>query len=287
MRTRCFSRSGWWQTLCGKDASAAEWSPAKRHATCKDCLRLIKLGKHHLRARPQSQVLSIEPAIKIPPIVNIEAEVPVSGSFVKGTFMPYDVQTSREHFRASVSKHFRDILADMEKWSGFQTHGPNFTQTPDRVAKAYLEIFDGLFQNEYKVNEILSKTFPAKADEMITVGPVEVWSMCPHHFLPVFMKVWVGYIPHKEVLGLSKLARLAELMAKRPALQEDTTIDIAKTLQKHLRPQGAACLIKGRHLCMEMRGVKKSAVTTTTALEGVFRKKPEAKSEFLEAIRKE
>lgn len=194
---------------------------------------------------------------------------------------------SREHFRAGVTKAFRDILNEMEKWTGFSTSGPNFRETPDRVGRAYLEMFEGLFDNGHQIDAILSKTFPAKADEMITVGPVEVWSCCPHHFLPVFMKVWVAYIPKKEVLGLSKLARLAELMAKRPALQEDTTIDIAKTLQKGLRPHGAACLIKGRHLCMEMRGVKKTAVTTTTALEGIFKTHYEAKAEFLQSIRKE
>jgi GTP cyclohydrolase IA len=219
--------------------------------------------------------------------VNVEAEVAVSGKNVGGVFMSYDAIVARQMFVEAIAKHVYQILMDMEKWTGFRTSGPNFHETPLRVGKAYLEIFGGLFDHENVVKDILSKTFPAKADEMITVGPVEVWSMCPHHFLPVFMKVWVGYIPEKKVLGLSKLARLAELMAKRPALQEDTTIDIAKTLQQGLHPLGAACIIKGRHLCMEMRGVKKSTITTTTALEGVFRTKPEAKSEFLDAVRKE
>lgn len=190
-------------------------------------------------------------------------------------------------FERDVQEAVTSIINSLHKWTNkVSIHDPNFKETPQRVARAYAEIFGGLFDDGEQVKEILSKTFPAKADEMITVGPVEVWSICPHHFLPVHMQVWVSYIPNRKVLGLSKLARLAELLAKKPALQEDTTIAIAKTLQTGLSPLGAACLIKGRHLCMEMRGVKKTAVTTTTALEGVFRKKPEAKSEFLEAVRK-
>lgn len=196
------------------------------------------------------------------------------------------IENPKARFQSDVSAAILSILRSLHRCTGkIDPYGPNFIHTPGRVAKAYIEIFDGLFDQGDLVKELLSKTFPAKADEMITVGPIEVWSMCPHHFLPVQMWVWVAYIPKKKVLGLSKLARLAELLAKRPALQEDTTIDIARTLQKGLSPLGSACLIKGRHLCMEMRGVKKKALTTTTALEGVFRKNSAAKAEFLASVR--
>lgn len=196
------------------------------------------------------------------------------------------LENSKARFQSDVSAAIFSILRSLERCTGkIDAYSPNFIHTPGRVAKAYVEIFGGLFEKDNQIKEILSKTFPAKADEMITVGPIEVWSMCPHHVLPVQMWVWVGYIPKKKVLGLSKIARLVELLAKRPALQEDTTIDIARTLQKGLLPLGAACMIKGRHLCMEMRGVKKKALTTTTALEGVFRKNAAAKSEFLSAVR--
>lgn len=193
---------------------------------------------------------------------------------------------SKEEFQQDVKEAVEKILDSLEKWTGkVKRFSPNFQDTPIRVARAYVEIFDGLFDNGDAVKGILTKTFPAKADEMITVGPIEVWSMCPHHLLPVQLWVWVAYIPKKKVLGLSKLARLAELMAKKPALQEDTTIEIARKLQSGLQPLGVACLIKGRHLCMEMRGVKKKAMTTTTALEGVFRKNAAAKAEFLSSVR--
>jgi len=162
--------------------------------------------------------------------------------------------------------------------------GPNFAETPERVARAYCEIFSGLMANGEQVKDILAKTFPAKSEEMVTVGPIATWSVCAHHFLPVQMKIWVAYVPNSKVLGLSKLARLAELIAKRPGLQEDVTAEIAEALQNGLRPKGSACLIRGRHLCMEMRGVKKSAITTSTALRGVFFKST-VREEFLASVR--
>lgn len=195
--------------------------------------------------------------------------------------IPYDKKAA---FEDSVEQGMKDILEAMRIYGGIDTNGPNFRETPVRIAKAYSEILGGMFDGGLTVNDILRKTFPSKSDEMITVGPVQVWSMCPHHFLPVHMRVWISYVPNKKVLGLSKLARLTELISKRPALQEDTTAEIVNSLQKGLKPKGSACVIKGRHLCMEMRGVKKEAVTTTTSLSGVFFK-PEVRAEFLAGVR--
>lgn len=187
-------------------------------------------------------------------------------------------------FEEDVKQAILDIINSLHKWTNkVSPNDPNFKETPRRVARAYSEIFGGLFEDGETIREILSKTFPAKSDEMITVGPIEVWSFCAHHFLPVHMHVWVSYVPKGKVLGLSKLARLAELCAKKPGLQEDVTTDIADLLFKHLKPKGAACLIRGRHLCMEMRGVKKNAVTTSTALRGAFFK-PEVRQEFMDAV---
>jgi GTP cyclohydrolase I len=190
---------------------------------------------------------------------------------------------SLTRFKGAVSHAVEIILQSLSDEVALDSRGPNFVDTPRRVAAAYAEIFAGLFDDGDGVKRILSKTFPAKSAEMVTVGPIEVWSMCPHHLLPVRMSVYLAYIPSKKVLGLSKLARLAELIAKKPALQEDTTAEIAGTMFRELKPKGVACLIRGRHLCMEMRGVKKAAWTTTTALEGVF-KKPEVRAEFLAGI---
>jgi GTP cyclohydrolase I len=195
------------------------------------------------------------------------------------------VSSDRQYaFRGAVASAMREVLESMRMYCKVDTDSPNFRETPERVGRAWVEILGGIFDDGLAVREILQKTFPSKSDEMITVGPVQVWSMCPHHFLPVHMRVWISYVPNKKVLGLSKLARLAELISKRPALQEDTTAEIVKALQKGLQPKGSACVIKGRHLCMEMRGVKKEAVTTTTSLSGVFFK-PEVRAEFLAGVR--
>lgn len=189
-------------------------------------------------------------------------------------------------FQRDVEESMKLMLLAFKQWTGLETKGPNFVETAARIARAYGEIFEGLFVNGDQVKEILGRTFPAKSEEMVAVGPVQLWSMCPHHFLPVNLRVWVAYIPRKKVLGLSKLARLAELIAKKPALQEDTTAEIAEALQVGVQPKGVGVVIRGRHLCMEMRGVKKNAVTTTTALQGIFYE-PEVRAEFLAAVRGE
>lgn len=192
---------------------------------------------------------------------------------------------SKDKFETDVAAAFAEILRSLQRNAGIDASDENFRETPGRVARAYGEIFAGLFEGDRAVKDILSKTFPAKAEEMVVVGPITVWSVCPHHFLPVHMCVWTAYIPRKKVLGLSKLARIAELIAKRPALQEDTTVQIAKTIYEGLEPKGAACVIKGQHLCMEMRGVKKETITTTSALEGTFLNYPEVRAEFMAMVR--
>lgn len=192
--------------------------------------------------------------------------------------------TPEEKFGLAVILATQQVLRAMKENLGIDTEGQNFRETPARVGRAYLELFAGAINTKEQVKEILSKRFEAKTKEMVVVGPVHVWSVCPHHLLPVELQVWTGYIPEMNVLGLSKLARLVELLAKRPALQEDTTSDIALELLKGLRPRGSACLIRGRHLCMAMRGVKKDAVTTTTHLTGVFLEPP-VRAEFLAAVR--
>jgi len=251
---RHFGRVGWWQTLCGADqAQVSAWTTNPKAVTCMDCWHMVQMGDH--KKRPVGQLM-----VKVATV------------------------GSGKDFEADVAHAFCRVLGALERYSGISMDGPNFKETCQRVARSYSEIFAGMFNADEKRKEILSKTFPSKSREMITVGPVEVWSMCPHHFLPVHLHIWVAYIPNGKVLGLSKLARLAELVAKKPALQEDTTMEIAQMLHKGLRPKGAACYVRGRHLCMEMRGIKKNAVTTTTALQGTFFR-PEVREEFLAAVR--
>lgn len=197
------------------------------------------------------------------------------------------IENPKARFQSDVSAAIFSILRSLHLCTGIDHYGPNFVHTPGRVAKAYVEIFDGLFEDKNKLTEILSKTFPSKSREMVTVGPIHTWSMCAHHLLPVEMKIWIGYMPDKKVLGLSKLARLADLLAKKPGLQEDATVEIAETLFKGLKPKGCGCYIRGRHLCMAMRGVKKgAAITTSTKLMGIFLR-PEVREEFLSAVRED
>jgi GTP cyclohydrolase IA len=196
----------------------------------------------------------------------------------------FSLETRKRLFQKAVAEAVGQILTALEKWGGLDHSGPNFVDTPERVARAYAEIFDGLFDDGEAVDQILSKTFPAKSTEMVVVGPVNVWSVCAHHLLPVEMMVWIGYLPDKKVLGLSKLARLATLLAKKPGLQEDATTEIADTLQKGLNPIGCGCYIRGRHLCMAMRGVKSNAITTSSQLYGCFMEAT-VRTEFLSMVR--
>jgi GTP cyclohydrolase IA len=194
-------------------------------------------------------------------------------------------QDTKSAFREEVRNSFA-LLLDAFAWhTSVNPLDSHFRDTPARVGRAYAEMFDGLFDNGAGVKQLLCRTFPAKSEEMITMGPIKVFSICPHHFLPVEMKVWLAYIPHRKVLGLSKLARLAELLAKKPALQEDTTVEIAQKLQEGLKPKGVACLIKGRHFCMVMRGARQDVWTTTTSLQGAFLKDLETRAEFLDSVR--
>ncbi len=163
----------------------------------------------------------------------------------------------------------------------------NFTDTPKRVSKMYNELFSGTINTKEQIQAILESSFPSNYDQMIIVKDVEVFSMCPHHFLPVHYFISLAYIPSESghVLGLSKLARLAEVLARRPVLQEQLTDDIVKYLMTLEGSRGAACLVKGVHYCMVMRGVEQQATTITSGLKGVFLEKPAARQEFLELIK--
>lgn len=126
----------------------------------------------------------------------------------------------------------------------------------------------------------------ARYDEMVSVGPIMFHSLCEHHIAPFFGDAWVSYIPADgRIVGLSKLARVVDAYARRLQVQERLTAQIADALADNLGPKGVGVQVRARHLCMEMRGVRKpGAVTTTTALRGVFLDKPEARAEFLAAV---
>ena len=142
--------------------------------------------------------------------------------------------------------------------------------TPARVARAYAEVFSGLHRT---ADEVLTTTFDIGHDELVIVRDIEVYSTCEHHLVPFHGVAHVGYIPGEDgrITGLSKLARLVDVFAKRPQVQERLTTQIADSLMRILRPRGAIVVLSCEHLCMSMRGVRKpGARTVTSAVRGVL-----------------
>jgi GTP cyclohydrolase I len=177
----------------------------------------------------------------------------------------------------------------MQQAFGIDVSNENFTETPSRVRRAYSEIFAGAARTEEKVSKILASGFPCQSSEMVIVRDVRVFSMCPHHLLPVDYNIHVAYIPSVggRVLGISKLPRLVELLAKRPVLQEELVFDVTNKLMTVAGVEGAACLAYGTHYCMAMRGAKQeNAVTITSSMTGLFMDDPAVRSEFLSLVKR-
>jgi len=156
--------------------------------------------------------------------------------------------------------------------------------TPERVAEMYAELFMGLGKNP---EEELTVGFEEGHREMVIVRDIPFYSMCEHHLLPFYGVAHVGYIPNTDgrVVGLSKLARVVEIVASRPQLQERMTTEIADAIVKGLKPDGVGVIIQAEHLCMIMRGIKKpGSAIVTSALRGTFRRKAETRAEFFSLI---
>lgn len=181
-----------------------------------------------------------------------------------------------------IERATRDLLIAL----GVDYKDANFRETPQRMGRAYNEIFHGLNDIKAEEKKLFSKAFPSDNDEMVIIKDIHIFSMCPHHLLPVEMIIHAGYIPKGKVIGLSKIPRLIELYAKRPVLQEQLVVDIADSLMKHLKPLGVAIVVQGRHYCMIMRGTQKRETwTITSCVRGIFRNpKEKAKEEFLKLI---
>ena len=170
-------------------------------------------------------------------------------------------------------------------WAGDNPNREGLIETPKRVVDAYKEFFDG-----YKMNpdEILSKTFEEVEgyDEMVIIKNIRLESHCEHHIVPILGIAHVAYMPNKKVVGISKLARLVDVFAKRLQIQETLTAQIAETIQRVLDPLGVAVLIDASHQCMTTRGVHKpDSSTVTKRMLGVFKTDENVRSEFMELIR--
>ena len=170
------------------------------------------------------------------------------------------------------------------QWAGDDPKREGLRDTPARVARAYEEFFAGYGQDPA---EILKRTFSEVEgyDEMIVMSDIRFESHCEHHMVPIIGKAHVGYLPDKRVVGISKLARLVEVYARRLQVQEKMTVQIADTLQEILQPRGVAVVIEAAHQCMTTRGVHKPGVgLITSRMVGAFREDPSTRREFLAVI---
>jgi GTP cyclohydrolase I len=154
---------------------------------------------------------------------------------------------------------------------GFDVDDENFADTAKRAAKGLHELIHDQKQVKQHVADLLAKTFPAKYTEMVISKHNTCFGVCPHHLLPVIYRISMAYIPTEKVLGLSKLSRLARLIARAPRLQEDLTHELADILHENLASQGSAVYIEGLHMCMAARGVgAHEARLVTSGVRGVF-----------------
>ncbi len=200
------------------------------------------------------------------------AATPIRGPLVPGV-------DAFDHPRAAAA--VRELLLAC----GENPDRAGLLDTPDRVARAYREMFAGLYTEP---DEVLSTTFDEGHDELVLVKDIPMYSTCEHHLVPFHGLAHVGYIPgnNGRVTGLSKLARVVDLYAKRPQVQERLTGQVADALMRKLDPRGVIVVIEAEHLCMAMRGIRKpGATTTTSAVRGQFKTSAPSRAEALALIR--
>jgi GTP cyclohydrolase IA len=164
---------------------------------------------------------------------------------------------------------------------GLDPDDPRIRETPDRVARMYTEIFAGLLEDPA---DTLDVVFEEGHDEIVLIRDIPLASYCEHHLVPFVGRAHVGYLPnvHGQVTGLSKLARVVDLVARRPGVQERMTTQIADILEQGLKPRGVIVVIEAEHFCMTMRGVqKRGAVTVTSAVRGMIRDDPRTRAEAM------
>lgn len=181
---------------------------------------------------------------------------------------------------ASLERSFHEILEAV----GEDPQREGLLKTPGRAAQAFEFLTAGYRQS---LDEIVNNAiFQSEASEIVLVKDIELYSMCEHHLLPFVGKAHVAYIPMGKVIGLSKVARVVDMFARRLQIQENLTTQIADALMHILHPAGVACVIEAKHLCMMMRGVEKqNSVMTTSCLLGSFKEDARTRSEFLSLLR--
>jgi GTP cyclohydrolase I len=184
----------------------------------------------------------------------------------------------KQEKKEKLEKIFQNMLSEL----GFDwENDPNQRETPKRMAKMYMdELLVGCYSEPPNITK-----FPNTKDydEMIISGPISVKSMCSHHYCPFIGHAWVGYIPDKEVVGLSKLARITQFFMRRPQIQEELNQQIANYIQDLLNPKGVIVVIRSQHHCMTIRGVEEpNSWMYTSSVRGAFAENPETRKEFFD-----
>ncbi len=182
--------------------------------------------------------------------------------------------------QAEVEKAFREVL----RWIGEDPDRDGLRETPKRLARAYQEYFSGYQQDP---EQLLLKTFEETDgyDEMVVLRGIPFESHCEHHVAPIIGRAWIAYVPDRRVVGISKIARVVHAYAKRLQIQERLTAQVANTIEKVLKPQGVAVVIKAAHHCMSSRGVHIHGTDMVTSrMLGCFRENPMTRQEFMSMV---
>ena len=193
---------------------------------------------------------------------------------------PALAQPVKRPSRAEAEEAVRTLI----RWAGENPAREGLVGTPDRVVRAYEEWFSGYGEDP---EELLHRTFEEVGgyDEIVLLRDIRFTSHCEHHMAPIFGRAHIGYLPRHRVVGVSKLARLINVYARRMQIQERMTVEIADALERILQPFGVGVVIEGTHACMTTRGVQQQDATMVTSrLLGIFRERAETRQEFLSAI---
>lgn len=188
----------------------------------------------------------------------------------------------KDHPGAEAGASVENNIVRILQYIGEEPTRQGLVDTPKRVVKSYKELFGGYNQDP----KDLFTVFEQQYDQMVVLKDIELYSLCEHHMLPFYGKAHVAYIPNGgKVIGISKLARLVDLYARRLQIQERIGDQVTSALMEHLQPLGAACVIEASHMCMKMRGVQKqNSIMTTSSLTGVFKDDLAVRTEFLNFI---
>ena len=198
---------------------------------------------------------------------------------------PIDSGASLENKRPTKAEA-EAAVRTLIRWAGDDPNREGLVGTPDRVVRSYQEFYAGYDSDPVA---LLSRTFEEAEgyDEIVLLKDIDLESHCEHHMVPILGRAHIAYLPDRRVVGISKLARVLEVFAKRLQIQEKLTAQIANTIQEVLRPRGVAVVIEAAHQCMTTRGVHKPGVTmVTSCMLGVFREDPKSREEFLGLIGK-